>query len=138
MTIANQVRPGFVRTADAELFYRDWGSGPALAFVSSWSLASDAWCYQMLDLCERGFRCIAFDRRGHGRSSDPGRGYDFDTLADDLAGVRATLDVRAARLIGHSMGNGEIVRYLSRHGCGRVDRIAMIGSTTPTVCRSDD
>lgn len=99
--------PGFVRTADGvNLFYRDWGQGEPIVFVASWSLPSDSWNYQMLALSEQGFRCVAFDRRGHGRSSDPGRGYDFDTLANDLAAVLDVLDLRGVTLVGHSMGPG--------------------------------
>jgi len=131
-------RPAFLthgpyvdRPDGARLFVRDWGSGPALVFVHSASASSEIFQYQMLALADAGFRCIAFDRRGHGRSSDAGRGYDFDTLADDLAAVIEALDVRDARLIGHSMGCGEIVRYLTRHGSERVSRIALLAPTLP-------
>jgi len=130
--------PGFVRTADGALFYRDWGEGEPVVFVASWSLPSDSWNYQMLALSEQGFRCVAFDRRGHGRSSDPGRGYDFDTLADDLAAVLDVLDLRGVTLVGHSMGPGEIVRYLTRHGGDRVARIALLGTVTPLLHRTAD
>jgi alpha-beta hydrolase superfamily lysophospholipase len=86
---------GFVHTADGtSLFYRDWGTGKPIVFVASWVMPSESWSYQMAALSEQGFRCIAYDRRGHGRSSDPGRGYDFDTLADDLAAVLEALDLR--------------------------------------------
>ncbi len=131
--------PGFVRTADGvNLFYRDWGQGEPIVFVASWSLPSDSWNYQMLALSEQGFRCVAFDRRGHGQSSDPGRGYDFDTLANDLAAVLDVLDLRGVTLVGHSMGPGEIVRYLTRHGGDRVARIALLGATTPLLFRTAD
>lgn len=131
--------PGFVRTADGvNLFYRDWGQGEPIVFVASWSLPSDSWNYQMLALSEQGFRCVAFDRRGHGQSSDPGRGYDFDTLANDLAAVLDVLDLRGVTLVGHSMGTGEIVRYLTRHGGDRVARIALLGATTPLLFRTAD
>ncbi len=131
--------PSFVRTADGvNLFYRDWGQGEPIVFVASWSLPSDSWNYQMLALSEQGFRCVAFDRRGHGRSSDPGRGYDFDTLANDLAAVLDVLDLRGVTLVGHSMGPGEIVRYLTRHGGDRVARIALLGATTPLLFRTAD
>jgi non-heme chloroperoxidase len=90
----------FVRTRDGvDLFTRDWGEGPSVVFLASWSLPSDSWCYQMMALSERGLRCVAYDRRGHGRSADPGRGYDFDTLADDLAAVLEALDLRGAMLV---------------------------------------
>lgn len=136
--------PGFIRTDDgASLFFRDWGSGDPVVFVSSWSLPSDSWAYQMLALTEAGLRCVAYDRRGHGRSSDtalgdPGSGCGFDRLADDLATVLEALDLRNATLVGHSMGPGEIVRYLSRHGSGRVARVVMIGTITPMLARTDD
>ncbi|HYZ33036.1 MAG TPA: alpha/beta hydrolase [Crenalkalicoccus sp.] len=121
------------------LFHRDWGEGPPVVFVASWSLPSESWAYQMLALSEAGLRCVAFDRRGHGRSEDPGRGFDFDTLADDLAAVMETLDLRGATLVGFSMGTGEVVRYLSRHGgAGRVARIVVIGTTTPMLLRAPD
>lgn len=93
--------PGFIRTSDGtSLFYRDWGTGKPVVFVASWVMPSESWSYQMAALAEQGFRCVAYDRRGHGRSSDPGRGYDFDTLADDLAAVLDTLDLRDVTLVG--------------------------------------
>lgn len=128
-----------IRTLDGVgLFHRDWGDGPPVVFVASWSLPSDSWAYQMLALSEAGCRCVAYDRRGHGRSDDPGRGFDFDTLADDLAAVLEALDLRGATLVGFSMGTAEIVRYLTRHGTGRVARIALIGTTTPMLARAAD
>ncbi len=130
--------PGFIRTDDGvDLFYRDWGDGAPVLFVAGWSLPSDMWQYQMLALSQRGLRCIAFDRRGHGRSSDPGRGYDFDTLADDIAAVMEALDLQRVTLVGHSMGCNEIVRYLGRHGSARVARIALLGSMTPMIAQDD-
>ncbi len=106
-----------IRTPDGVgLFHRDWGEGPPVVFVASWSLPLDSWAYQMLALSEAGCRCVAYDRRGHGRSDDPGCGFDFDTLADDLAAVLEALDLRSATLVGFSMGTAEIVRYLTRHG----------------------
>ena len=128
-----------IRTTDGVgLFHRDWGSGPPVVFVASWSLPSDSWAYQMLALSEAGLRRIAYDRRGHGRSDDPGGGFDFDTLADDLAAVMEALDLRGATLVGFSMGTGEIVRYITRHGVGRVARIVLIGTTTPMLARAAD
>jgi pimeloyl-ACP methyl ester carboxylesterase len=131
---------GFIRTDDGvDLFYRDWGNPEAepVLFVAGWSLPSDMWQYQMLALSQHGLRCIAIDRRGHGRSGDPGRGYDFDTLAADIAAVIESLDLRRVTLVGHSMGCNEIVRYLSCHGSARVARIALLGSMTPMICRDD-
>ena len=136
---AGIARPGFVQGADGvELFYRDWGAGRPVVFVASWSLPSDSWSYQMLALLEAGYRTIAFDRRGHGRSTDPGRGYDFDTLADDIAAVLDSLDLRGAVLVGHSMGCNEIVRYLTRHGSARVAGVVLLGTMTPFVLKTQD
>ena len=120
------------------LFYKDWGSGKPVVFVSSWGMNSDMWQYQMTPMVNQGLRCIGYDRRGHGRSAQPGHGYDYETLADDLANVIEQLDLRQATLIGHSMAGGEIVRYLSRHGRGRVDRIVLVAPTTPFVLRTPD
>lgn len=131
--------PGFIRTSDGtSLFYRDWGTGKPVVFVASWVMPSESWSYQMAALAEQGFRCVAYDRRGHGRSSDPGRGYDFDTLADDLAAVLDTLDLRDVTLVGFSMGGAEIVRYVTRHGTARVGRLVSIAPTTPLVMRRPD
>ena len=130
--------PGFIRTDDGvDLFYRDWGDGAPVLFVAGWSLPSDMWQYQMLALSQRGLRCIAFDRRGHGRSTDPGRGYDFDTLAGDIAAVMEALDLQRVTLVGHSMGCNEIVRYLGRHGSARVARVALLGTMTPMIAQDD-
>ena len=131
--------PGYISTADGvNLFYRDWGQGEPVVFVAGWSLPSDSWNYQMLPLSEQGLRCVTFDRRGHGRSSDPGGGYDFDALSEDLAAVLDVLDLRGVTLVGHSMASGEIVRYLTRHGDDRVARIALLGATTPLLFRTAD
>jgi non-heme chloroperoxidase len=124
---------------DVALFHRDWGGGGApVVFLASWSLASDSWAYQMMALRAAGLRCVAYDRRGHGRSADPGRGHDFDTLADDLADVLEALDLRGATLVTFSAGAGEAVRYLSRHGGGRVSRLALVAPTTPLMARAED
>ncbi|WP_116202384.1 alpha/beta fold hydrolase [Amycolatopsis circi] len=123
-----------LRTADGtELFYRDWGSGRPVVFVHSMLMSGDMWQHQMLHLSDHRYRAIAYDRRGHGRSDDPGTGYEFDTLADDLAAVLDTLDLADVTLVGHSMGGGEVVRYLSRHGDERVARIALVGATAPKL-----
>jgi non-heme chloroperoxidase len=114
-----------------ELFYRDWGAGRPVVFVHGMLLSSAMWQYQMLHLAENGFRAVAYDRRGHGRSDHPGRGYEFDTLADDLAALLDDLDLTGVTLVGHSMGGGEVARYLSRHGGQRVSRIVLISATVP-------
>lgn len=116
-----------------ELFYRDWGAGRPVVFVHGLLMSSDMWQYQMLSLTEKGFRAVAPDRRGHGRSDDPGAGYEFDVLADDLAALLDRLDLTGVTLVGHSMGGGEIARYLSRHGGQRVSRIVLVSSTVPAL-----
>jgi non-heme chloroperoxidase len=128
-----------VETGDrTRLFYRDWGWGKPVLFLHSWAANADMWEYQMMHLVGRGRRCIAYDRRGHGRSGDPGGGYDYDTLADDLASVIAALDLSEVTLVGHSMAGGEIIRYLTRHGGGRVARIVLVSPTTPFPLRTAD
>jgi pimeloyl-ACP methyl ester carboxylesterase len=138
---SREARPSgpYIETADGtRLFYKDWGAGKPLLFVHSWSVNADMWDYQMVELTGRNCRCIAYDRRGHGRSSQPGDGYDFDTLADDLATVIEELDLTDLTLIGHSMSGGEIIRYLTRHGDGRVARIALLGPTLPLFMKTAD
>ena len=104
----------FVQTHnDVSLFFRDWGEGEPVVFCAAWALSSIAWQYQMISVVDSGRRAVAYDRRGHGRSDDPGRGYDYDTLADDLARVIESLDLRQVTLVAHSMASGEVVRYLS-------------------------
>ncbi|HKR36311.1 MAG TPA: alpha/beta hydrolase [Steroidobacteraceae bacterium] len=135
---ANRVGP-YIETRDGtQLFYRDWGTGAPLVFISGWALTSESWAYQMAPLSESGLRCIAYDRRGHGRSSDPGRGFDYDTLADDLAAVLDALDLQNVTLVTHSMAGGEAVRYLSRYGSKRVARVALIGATLPFLTKTAD
>ena len=135
---ANRVGP-YIETRDGtQLFYRDWGTGAPLVFISGWALTSESWAYQMAPLSESGLRCIAYDRRGHGRSSDPGRGFDYDTLADDLAAVLDTLDLQNVTLVTHSMAGGEAVRYLSQYGSKRVARVALIGATLPFLTKTAD
>jgi non-heme chloroperoxidase len=132
--------PGYIRTAGGvRLFYRDWGDGTPFVFLSGWTLNADMWAYQMQPLASQGFRCIAYDRRAHGRSSDPGRGYDYDTLADDLASVLDTLDVSGVTLVAHSFASGEIVRYVSRHGAGRIARLVFVApAATPFLLKTAD
>jgi len=131
--------PPFIETRDgARLFHLDWGTGKPVVFLHAWALNADLWEYQMVELAERGLRCVAYDRRGHGRSSDPGHGYDFDTLADDLAAVLDRLDLHDVTLVGHSMGGGEIARYLARHGTARIARAVLTSAITPIVGRRPD
>lgn len=125
-------RPSFIETDDgASLFHLDWGAGKPVVFCHPWALNADIWEYQLTELVDQGMRCVAYDRRGHGRSSDPGRGYTYDRLADDLAAVLEHLDLRDVTLVGYSMGNGEAVRYLSRHGSGRIARLVMVSTVPP-------
>jgi len=129
----------FIESRDGVgLFYRDWGTGSPLVFLAPWAMDSDWWEYQMAYLVGQGLRCIAYDRRGHGRSVEPSSGYDFDTLADDLNDVIERLDLHGITLVGHSMGCGEAVRYLSRHGAGRIARIAMVAPNTPLIVKTAD
>jgi pimeloyl-ACP methyl ester carboxylesterase len=129
----------YVTTRDGtQLFYRDWGTGAPMVFISGWALTSDCWGYQMAPLSDSGLRCVAYDRRGHGRSSDPGRGFDYDTLADDLAAVLDALDLKNVTLVAHSMAGGEAIRYLTRYGSKRVARVALIGATLPFLTRTAD
>lgn len=132
--------PNYIRAADhTRLFYRDWGQGAPHVFLSGWTLNSDMWAYQMELLSRPGCRCVAYDRRGHGRSSDPGCGYEFDTLADDLDAVLRTLDLNNVTLVAHSIASGEAVRYLTRHGSERVARIAFIApAATPYLLKTED
>ncbi|GLK86724.1 non-heme chloroperoxidase [Ancylobacter defluvii] len=119
------------------LYYKDWGSGPAVVFSHGYPLSSDAWEDQMLFLLQNGYRVIAHDRRGFGRSSQPASGYDYDTFADDLAELVDRLDLRAATFVGHSMGGGEVARYIARHGQGRVAKVAFVASVTPFLLKND-
>jgi pimeloyl-ACP methyl ester carboxylesterase len=131
--------PPAVRTRDGVgLFVRDWGEGRPVLFVHSWAMQSAMWAYQVADLSDQGLRCVAFDRRGHGRSDIPAGGYDMDTFADDLAAVIEQLDLHDVILVGHSMGCGEIIRYVSRHGTGRVARIALLAPSTTFVLQTAD
>jgi non-heme chloroperoxidase len=123
---------------DVALFFRDWGEGEPVVFCAAWALSSIAWQYQMISVVESGRRAVAYDRRGHGRSDDPGRGYDYDTLADDLARVLDYLDLRDVTLVAHSMGSGEAVRYLTRDGGSRVARLLLLAPTTPFVLKTPD
>jgi pimeloyl-ACP methyl ester carboxylesterase len=123
----------FIQTEDGtRLAYKDWGDGKPVVFLHAWALPSQMWDYQLVPLCEQGLRCIAYDRRGHGRSSLPGTGYDADTLADDLAAVLEELDRHDVSLVGHSFASGEIVRYMTRHGPARIARIVLVApAATP-------
>jgi non-heme chloroperoxidase len=128
-----------ITTSDGvHLHYKDWGSGAPILFIHAWSMSSDFWEYQMCPLSNQGFRCVAYDRRGCGRSEDSSDGYDLDTLSDDLSCVIEKLDLRELTLVGHSLGGNEIVRYLTRHGSERVKRAVLVAGGTPPPVKRDD
>lgn len=129
----------FVTAKDGtRLYVQDWGAGRPFFFVSAWTLNSDFWGTHIHAVTKAGFRAVAYDRRGHGRSDAPSYGYDADTLADDMAGVLDTLDLRDVTLVAHSMGAGEAVRYLTRHGAGRIGRLVLVAPTTPYLLKTED
>ena len=125
------LRPSFVETNDGASLFNDWGTGKPVLFTHAWGLNADIWEYQALELADHGLRCVAYDRRGHGRSTDPGRCYDFDRLADDLGTVIDQLDLKDVTLVAYSMGTIEAVRYLRRHGRARVKRLVMVSTLAP-------
>jgi non-heme chloroperoxidase len=127
-----------VTTGDGtEIFYKDWGSGEPIVFSHGWPLSADDWDNQLLFFLERGYRVIAHDRRGHGRSTQTGGGHDMDHYADDLAAVTEHLDLRNAIHVGHSTGGGEVIHYIARHGEDRVARAAIISAVPPLMVQTD-
>lgn len=132
-------RPAQIRAKDgAALYHRDWGEGPAILFAASWACSGEMWAYQVAHFADAGFRCISFDRRGHGRSDVPAGGYDMDTFADDIAAVIDQLDLKDVVLVGHSQGGAEVVRYLGRHGTGRVRKLALMAPAGPCLLQKPD
>ncbi len=119
-----------------QIYYKDWGTGRPVVFSHGWPLTADAWEGQMVYLGERGFRAIAHDRRGHGRSGQPWNGNDMDTYADDLATLIETLDLKDAVLVGHSTGGGEVARYIGRHGTKRVAKAVLLGAVPPIMLKT--
>jgi non-heme chloroperoxidase len=127
----------FVTSKDGtEIFFKDWGTGTPIVFSHGWPLSSDAWDAQMIFLVNQGYRVIAHDRRGHGRSGQPSGGNDMDTYADDLATVLDALDIQKAMLVGHSTGGGEVAHYIGRHGSKRVAKAVLIGAVPPQMVKS--
>ena len=118
------------------IFYKDWGTGQPIVFSHGWPLNADAWDDQLLFVASHGYRAIAHDRRGHGRSSQPWDGNDMDTYADDLAALIATLNLRDAVLVGHSTGGGEVTRYIGRHGNSRVAKAVLVGAIPPLMLKT--
>jgi non-heme chloroperoxidase len=128
----------FVKASNGHtLFVRDWGSGPPIMFLAGWAMPSDLWGPVMVMLGDKGFRTVAYDRRGHGRSSDPGV-VDYDCLADDLAAVLEARDLQGCTVVAHSGAAGEVIRYVSRHGSARLSRIVLVGAQGPCLLQGDD
>jgi len=128
--------PTITTNDGTQLYYKDWGSGQPVVFSHGWPLSADAWDDQMLFLASNGYRCIAHDRRGHGRSSQPWNGNDMDTYADDLAALVEALDLKNAIHVGHSTGGGEVTRYIGRHGTKRVAKAVLISAIPPLMLKT--
>ena len=133
----NYISVGKENSGDIRLYCKDWGAGQPIVFSHGWPLTADAWEDQMLFLSSHGYRCIAHDRRGHGRSSQPSDGNEMNTYADDLAAVIEHLDLQRAVLIGFSMGGGEVARYIGRHGTERIAKVVLVAAVPPLMLKTD-
>lgn len=131
------IKVGEENNADINLYYKDWGEGQPVVFSHGWPLTADAWESQMFFLASNGYRCIAHDRRGHGRSSQPWNGNEMDTYADDLARLFEALDLKGVTLVGHSTGGGEVARYVGRHGTGRLSKVVLMGAVPPLMLKTE-
>ena len=130
--------PFVARKDGTHLWYRDWGSGPPVVLIHGWPLNADMWEHQHAFLAEQGFRVIAYDRRGFGRSDQPWSGYEYDTFADDLHAIVVGLELKDVSLVGFSMGGGEVARYLSRHGAVNVRKAVLMGAVPPFLLKTPD
>ena len=138
MSLTTSTTGPYITVKDGtQIYYKDWGTGQPVVFSHGWPLSADAWDDQMMFLTAHGFRCIAHDRRGHGRSSQPSKGNDMDTYADDLATVVETLGLSHAIHVGHSTGGGEVTRYIGRHGTSRVAKAVLISAIPPLMLKTD-
>jgi non-heme chloroperoxidase len=127
----------YITPDGVEIYYKDWGTGPVVTFSHGWPLSADAWDAQMLFLGQKGYRVIAHDRRGHGRSGQSWQGNNMDQYADDLAGLLDHLDIKDATMVGHSTGGGEVVRYIARHGEKRVAKVVLIAAVPPLMLKTE-
>jgi non-heme chloroperoxidase len=135
---ARQAHSSYITANDGtQIYYKDWGAGPPVVFSHGWPLDADAWDEQLMFLGSRGYRTIAHDRRGFGRSEQPWNGNDMDTFADDLAALIEQLDLNEVTLVGHSMGGGEVTRYIGRHGADRVARLVLVAAIPPLMLKTD-
>ena len=130
-------RANYITTKDGtEIYYKEWGEGRPVVFSHGWPLNADVWDDQMMFMASHGFRCVAFDRRGHGRSSQPWKGNDYDTFAEDLSELIAALDLKAATLVGHSAGAGDIARYIGRYGTAGVSGTVLVSAIPPLMLKT--